>query len=597
MRRRSRPNPRAFGAVAGACAALALLQAGCAGPPREARPPAGVGAAPRILTIVGTNDLHGHVEALPLLGGYVAILRRLRARDGGAVLLLDGGDMFQGTLESNLGEGDSVVAGYNALDYTAVALGNHEFDFGPVGPAAVPRTASDDPLGALKARARQAHFPFLSANVLARESGQPWRADNVSPSVLRTFAGVSVGIIGGTTMAMPATTMARNVAGLTMRPLAEALASEAAALRARGATVVLVTAHAGAECAPQRAPEEPPRCHPEAEIIDAASALPPGLVDAIVAGHSHTALAHQVNGIPIIEAGSYGRGFARVDLIVDARTGRVQRSRLFPMRALCAGSGGGGPAGCEPGPYEGERPVRDPAVANAIAPGVVRAAERRAEPLGVSVPVPVRRAYRSESTLGNLVVDLMRASRSGADVALTNAGGLREDLDAGPLTYGAWFAVLPFDNVFARVRLTAARLASIIATNLQRNNGILSVSGVRARAACADTGLQVQLTREDGRPLNGDEPLVVLTSDFLATGGDHLFEGLTVELEEGPPLRDVVANALRAGDPAVRAAWARATEPSAPRLIYPGLPGRPGSPGSRPVRCPNPTGARSAPSP
>jgi 5'-nucleotidase len=51
---------------------------------------------PVTISIVGTNDLHGHIEALPRIGGYIANLRRARARDGGGVVLLDAGDMFQG---------------------------------------------------------------------------------------------------------------------------------------------------------------------------------------------------------------------------------------------------------------------------------------------------------------------------------------------------------------------------------------------------------------------------------------------------------------------------------------------------------------------
>src|SRR5687768_348374 len=113
------------------------------------------------ISIVGTNDLHGGVlpvdgrGGLALLGGYVDNLRAARARDGGAVLLIDAGDMWQGTLESNTFEGASVVAAYNALGYTAAAIGNHEFDFGPVGPASIPSTPADDPRGALKARAAE----------------------------------------------------------------------------------------------------------------------------------------------------------------------------------------------------------------------------------------------------------------------------------------------------------------------------------------------------------------------------------------------------------------------------------------------------------
>src|SRR5687767_1552592 len=132
--------------------ACACVIAACAARDSAPRPAPGT---PVTLSIVGTNDLHGGVTAragrggLALLGGYLKNLRAARARDGGAVLLVDGGDMFQGTLESNLAEGAPVVAAYNALGYTAAAVGNHEFDFGPVGPAATPRGPSDDPNGAL----------------------------------------------------------------------------------------------------------------------------------------------------------------------------------------------------------------------------------------------------------------------------------------------------------------------------------------------------------------------------------------------------------------------------------------------------------------
>src|SRR5262249_54013827 len=110
------------------------------------------------LSIVGTNDLHGGVSpvdgrgGLALLGGYLSNLRAARAREGGAVLLLDAGDLFQGTLESNLNEGAVVVKAYNALGYAASAVGNHEFDYGPAGPATTPQSPQDDPRGALKAR-------------------------------------------------------------------------------------------------------------------------------------------------------------------------------------------------------------------------------------------------------------------------------------------------------------------------------------------------------------------------------------------------------------------------------------------------------------
>ena len=117
--------------------------------PHPTVPPARTPIA-HTLTIVGTNDLHGALDRLPLLGGYVTNLRAARAADGGGVVLVDAGDLFQGTLESNLAEGVDVVKAYNRLGYAATAIGNHEFDYGPVGPAVI-ATDGQDPRGALKA--------------------------------------------------------------------------------------------------------------------------------------------------------------------------------------------------------------------------------------------------------------------------------------------------------------------------------------------------------------------------------------------------------------------------------------------------------------
>ena len=116
------------------------------------------------LSIVGTNDLHGRLftddqgrGGLTVLGGYIDNLRAARAADGGAVLVLDAGDTFQGGIESNLSEGLMVVDAYNAIGYRALAIGNHDFDYGsvdPRGPIAewLPRARSGAEPATCKAR-------------------------------------------------------------------------------------------------------------------------------------------------------------------------------------------------------------------------------------------------------------------------------------------------------------------------------------------------------------------------------------------------------------------------------------------------------------
>ncbi len=498
------------------CLLAALVACGPALPDRPLDRPANPGASsPSItLSIVGTNDLHGGIVprggrgGLALLGGYVNNLRATRARDG-AVLLIDAGDMFQGSLESNLGEGATVVAAYNALRYTAATIGNHEFDFGPAGPAVTPRQPGDDPRGALKARAAEAAFPWLAANLVDGTTNRPVDWPNVKPAILLDAAGVKVGIVGVMTLRALTATMAANVKGLRVTPLAAAIAEQATALRAQGAQVVIVTAHAGGGCRSFDAPTDLASCDAGAEILAVAEALPPALVDVIVAGHTHAGMAHQANGIAIIESFSSGQAFGRVDVTVDRATRRVTNRRIFPPQDLCAqvhpatrrcdADTAGGPDRVA-AEYEGRAVTPDPAVAAVLAPQLARVRELKAKPLGIVLDTTIPRTAKVESPLGNLFTDVLLQSVAGADIAVNNtSGGLRADLPKGPLTYGSVFEAYPFDNAIVRFSMTGATLKQLFAARLQQDRGLPGTAGLQVRAQCAGGSLRVDLLRPDGR--------------------------------------------------------------------------------------------------
>ena len=516
--------------------------AACAGTtPRASVAPGQPGTV--TLSIVGTNDLHGGIiqrrdrGGLALLGGYVGNLRAARARDGGGVLLLDAGDMFQGTLESNLNEGSAVVTAYNTLGYAAAAVGNHDFDYGPVGPAATPQSSGDDPRGALKARAVEAAFPFLAANLIDDGTGRPVDWPNVMPSTTVTVAGVRIGIIGVMTARALQGTIAANIGGLRIAPLAETIEAEAKRLRAGGAAIVVVTSHAGGRCTAFTAPTDLSSCEPGEEIMEVARDLPRGLVDVIVAGHAHSGMAHLVSGVAIIESYMGGRSFGRIDVVVDRATRQVLQRRVFPPRDLCARVDPGtvrcDPEGSNVGrvraEYEGA-PVRpDPAVLNGILPAVQAAALQKKTLVGVTLATPIRRnASGGDSPLGNLIADLYLAAVPGADVSFNNtSGGLRSDLPAGPLTYGSVFEVMPFDNRLVSFHLTAGEIRTMLSTQLLRSNALIGLGGLRVRATCERGTLTVSLQRPNGTPIADHERLLVSTSDFLATGGDGILDPVT----------------------------------------------------------------------
>jgi 2',3'-cyclic-nucleotide 2'-phosphodiesterase (5'-nucleotidase family) len=540
--------------------------------------PTRAGEATRItISIVGTNDLHGHIETLPRLGGYLTNLRRKRLADGGGVVLLDAGDMFQGTLESNLGEGAAVIRAYNVLKYDAIAIGNHDFDFGPVGPAIAPRAPADDPRGALKARAAEAQFPFLAANLMDDATGVLPAWPNVGATKLLDVAGVKIGIIGLANVGTAFMTLPANFAGLHALPLAPIVTPLAKDLRTRGAAVVVVVAHVGGSCAQLANPDDLSSCDTGSEIFRLARALPRNTVDAIVAGHTHAGIAHRFAGVPIIESYDKGGGFGRIDIDVSRptaeRPAKVIGSVIHPFRPVPKP---GAPLAEE---YEGAAVKTDPAVEAAIAPAQAAARRQREQKLGITVVRAIVPVYLAELALGNLFADLMRVVRPKVDVVLISAGSLRAELPAGPLTYGQLYEALPFDDRLVTIPITGADLATIVARNLERGAGILALSGVRATSDCVHGALGVTLMRSDGTPIAAATPLTLVTNEFLATGGADMIPGEVrahAAPAEGKPIRDVMADLLRARRVPLDPGKPPLYDPAQPRLDYPGR---------RPVRC------------
>jgi len=557
-----------FGMVARVKAIMLVALAACSEaavkPPPAPAPPHATAA--KVITIIGTNDLHGALDRLPLLAGFVANVRAARAADGG-VLLVDGGDLFQGTLESNLAEGADVVRAYNQMGYAASAIGNHEFDYGPVGPNVTVKAPGEDPRGALAARFSEAKFAFLGANV-TDDAGKPF----APASKLVDVAGVKIGIVGASTVVTPTTTMPSNVKGLQFAPAGPAIEREAKALRGQGAQMIVVVAHIGSECRDLDHPDDVSSCDTKSELFDILDHLPKGTVDVVVAGHTHAAVAHRIDGVATIESYSSGRAFGRVDVSVIG--GKVAGVTLHPPELMCPLDGNHNPvavAECHPKAYEGKPVVPDAAVQKIVDDAIARAGAKRDEKLGVTLTGTITKAYRTESAEGDLVTDLMLAARPEADVAMTNGGGLRQDLPAGELTYGQLFAAMPFDNRFALLEVSGSQLREMISKNLGKGAGILSWAGVAVKARCKGSELDLAIDVR-GKRLDPSKTYTIATSDFLASGGDGMFGKSHPQIKDTDVIiRDAIADVLRAKKGTIDPA-AYATK----RLDYPG---------KRPVRC------------
>ncbi len=555
--------PRHAALLAAACAAI-----GCA----EL-----ASAAELTLSIVGTNDLHGRLftdergrGGLTVLGGYLDNLRAARAADGGAVLVLDAGDTFQGGIESNLSEGLMIVDAYNALGYAALALGNHDFDFGPADPRgsltewlphALAGAEPADMRGALKAAAARARFPFLAANIVDEATQQPVQWPNVMPSTIVDAAGVRVGLVGMITETGLRQTLAAHAVGLATTPLAPTVTREAQRLRERGAELVVLATHAGGWCGETADPHDLTSCDDGSEIFRMVRELPAGTLQGVVAGHTHGAVAHIVSDVPIISVPNFGVQFGRMDLTFDTTLRRVTGVRMHEPRNVCArveprsGECAVAPAGVV-AVYEGRPVVPSARVAAAIAPEQERVRALRAEPLGVVADSSLERGNGAESPLGNLFAEAVRAAVPDADVALgygSGRGGIRAELPAGALTFGHAYDTFPFDNRITRVALTGAQLERVIGAQLpfwiDGRRGLPGLAGLRVTVRCDGAQPRVRLARESGIAVQPSDTLVVAMASntvgrFTATAVEG--EAAIVSVELPVLVRDAVAAWLHA---------------------------------------------------
>lgn len=486
----------------------------------------------RWLRILATNDFHGTLEPRRdangvMRGGAAALateIQRAKAEcqlPACTSLLLDGGDEFQGTPASNLAFGRPVVDLFNHLGYAAAALGNHEFDWGQ---------------DSLRARMQGARYAILGANVRDAAGGDPaW----VRNDTIVVTGGVRVGIIGLSTVFTPTTTRPSEVADLRFLAPAPVVDAHARSLRARGADLVVVVAHAGGFCS--RSAQHPAGWACEGEIIDLAGAIRER-VDAIVAGHTHAPMTTIVNGIPIIQARSHASALGVMDIPLDG-TG----SPVLALRDVLA---------------QNAAPI-------VLVDSLVRTAS---EALGERFRAPVAQiAERIESgvdgLLGNLIADAQRAAGAG-DVAVMNTGGVRAPLNAGLATYRELFEVHPFNNVLVRVTLRGRDLRSYLERLVGRERRNFHLSGVVVEFdnARAVGGRLVRVTMSDGRLLDDEGTYRLILSDFLAAGGDGLSvteRALSVEELWIPDLDALIAY-LKAQPQPVRAPRDARLVPRAP---------------------------------
>ncbi len=499
-------------------------------------------ARPTRLTIISTNDFHGHMDAASdsdlgqrSHGGFgwmLGYFKTVRQDNPTGVILLDGGDLWQGTLLSNMTKGEAVIALYNAAGYDAVALGNHEFDFGAGD------EGSSDLRHVLKSRLKEAKFPMLAANVLTVEDRKPLELPNFKPYTIIERQGVKVGIIGLATPSTKETTLAKNIKDLTFTDPASAVHRYSKILRQEGAKVVIVLTHLGATWDEKKQAWS-------GELVDLIKEIR-GEVDLAVGAHTHTIISERIFDVPVMSAGFYGRSFTRADILLD-KNGTILATNLEGPTFFFHKS-----TSSAPPTYRGRPVYRDDSFDATYEKYYKKVAEIVNKEYGETT-AEISNHGEYDTPMGHVAADAMLAASAGeADIAMTNRGGLRTSLPAGKITYGDIFKVIPFDNEMVIVTVTGEQLVSAWEHGLNSYYWPLEIGGITVYFEKSSTG-NCRVTKailQDGRQLDRNAMYRVATNDFLYGGGDGYgyFNG-GVAKNTNLALRTVLADYLAKNSP------------------------------------------------
>jgi len=468
------------------------------------------------LTILHTSDIHGSVlpwddaanrPARGSLAQVATLVSGIRKDTANPVLLLDSGDTIQGTplelfTHVRWQRPSPAIGAMNRIGYLAMAVGNHEFNFG---------------LRVLENARKQASFPFLSANVIDTATGAP----HFTPYLVLERSGIRIGILGLTTPNIPGWEMPDHYRGLSFEPMDEAARKWVPILRGKErCDLVIVLAHTGFE----RDLDTGRPVGGDVENYGWRLAHVPG-IDLLLTGHTHRQIPPRLlDGVIVSQPGSHARFVTRIDLEMARNDGSWVIAH-----------------------WSGKNlPVRDAAPD----PGIENEFREDHQRLVAELERPVGRVVRDVTVQGCRLhdcaaLDLIHAVQleaSGAQLSLASLLTDRTpDLPAGPVTWRWVYALYVYPNTLVSVRLTGRQVLDILEHAAHYYDGIDCCSGEgcvvltdpHVRRYNVDTieglsyridptapeGHRIRDVRFEGLPMDPAATYTLVCNNYRAAGG------------------------------------------------------------------------------
>lgn len=456
------------------------------------------------IVILHTNDVHGRIwEEESAAMGYAHMAAKVEEirKANENVLLLDAGDTFQGSSAASLSRGESIIRIMNGMGYDAMVLGNHDFGFGAQR---------------LFELIDMADFPVLSANTHRQDGSGLFEA-----FIIKELSGIRLGIFGLTTLETPHKTHPNNVKELIFHNPVERAKEMVATLRDE-CDFVIALVHL-----------------PIMDAVDSCERLAQEVegIDLIVSGHSHVTLENgiEINGVYIVQTGEYGRNLGIVDVVFE--NGILVEVRPFLYSPT----------------WTGAALERSTDVQSLIGEIEQEFDEILSQVIGwtdVLLDGERNNVRTRQTNLGALVAEAMRAA-TGADIAITNGGGIRTSIAPGEITRRDILNVLPFNNYVVLKEMTGWEILQALEHGVSDypvpSGRFPQVAGVTYSFAPEnELGSRITEVRVAGQELDMEKTYIVALNEFIAAGGS----GYTI-LQDGEilgefgMLDDIVAEYIR----------------------------------------------------
>ncbi|EGA2154562.1 bifunctional UDP-sugar hydrolase/5'-nucleotidase [Salmonella enterica] len=471
------------------------------------------------ITILHTNDHHGHFwrseygeYGLAAQKTLVDSIRKEVAQEGGSVLLLSGGDINTGVPESDLQDAEPDFRGMNLIGYDAMAVGNHEFD---------------NPLTVLRQQEKWAKFPFLSANIYQKSTGErlfkPW--------AIFTRQDIKIAVIGLTTDDTAKIGNPEYFTDIEFRKPAEEAKVVIQELNMNEKPdVIIATTHMGHYDNGDHGSNAP-------GDVEMARSLPAGSLAMIVGGHSQDPVCmasenkKQVNYVPgtpcapdkqngiwIVQAHEWGKYVGRADF--EFRNGEMKmvNYQLIPVNLKKKVTWDNG---------KSERVLYTPEIAenpqmlSLLTPFQNKGKAQLEVKIGSvnGLLEGDRSKVRFVQTNMGRVILAAQIARTGADFGVMSGGGIRDSIEAGDITYKSVLKVQPFGNIVVYADMSGKEVVDYLTAvaQMKLDSGaypqFANVSFVAKEGKLTDLKIK-------GEPVDPAKTYRMATLSFNATGGD-----------------------------------------------------------------------------